>query len=570
MPEEQPKPFVMQLYDVMLRNMRREPLAPEEAGLYKVPDAGQAKILNNLSYFLTFKMHAEKPYRTREDPTNTSYPECGQIVFSPQLARDLAALVFDPSEAVKKEFLKHPDVYTKFQQTVGAFIADVVPETEFKTNPKLYAEAIRAAAIFKQENNGPENSFWRAKENPAEGPADAAVRSAEKVPSLTPGRPTLIYFGGMHAMSEQQGYIDRVMTRLGRFVSPQEYSLKDFDIVTVTYANGAATHKTANIYAYQDNPKEFYSAQAKYFVDVGILPLIATMGEGGMPERFPDAKQLEHNLSMLSIIGYSYGTLYVQEFRNALKDKLNDLGYAPEEAQVAINSVGALNLGSVAKVVDKTMDGGDFIQVHDVGDNDKRSHVRTDIYSQVSADPSLTLKQTKIGSNVVLYGMGIDNKMQGFLLEDSGFNEPGLANMLSVKNQNRDDPTGHGIEGYLRITRRRPDDGLNTLQRHPATQMVRQFIERAITGSIHQAEGKGQRDLTAIVEALATDKLTPDAIEVTGARMKEEKQFYDWMSSLAPENAATRLRQRLQERGMDPADIDRIAPLPENGPAAKR
>lgn len=151
MPEEQPKPFVMQLYDVMLRNMRREPLAPEEAGLYKVPDAGQAKILNNLSYFLTFKMHAEKPYRTREDPTNTSYPECGQIVFSPQLARDLAALVFDPSEAVKKEFLKHPDVYTKFQQTVGAFIADVVPET---------AETRPVRAVGFQAINSPKPYFF--------------------------------------------------------------------------------------------------------------------------------------------------------------------------------------------------------------------------------------------------------------------------------------------------------------------------------------------------------------------------------------------------------------------------
>lgn len=383
---------------------------------------------------------------------------------------------------------------------------------EFKTDRAFAMNAVNALANFSfdEGRDDPKNTHLV----PGNANTDFPTRKTSplinaKIDCLSnTNRPKVIYFGGMIRMSEEPNYVARAFNRLSRTIEPANIPTSEYDAYVVTYTNRASYRKTEYSLRYEEDPQNFFSPNAQKVVTQFLMPLIADKHDTEWKRL--DAKELKRRLSLVTFCGYSYGTCFIQEVRNAMHVTLKGLGYSGEEIKSALSCVAAVNLGSSCSVYDKTHE-GDFIQLFTAAEGDATTDTKTNIPALTHTDPNPHVKKHAISHDdkvqtLILRGMNVPGDLPSFSTKKISKLE-GIKNVDGIyvadHEVSQDNRSRHHIESFLRRNRVREDDKRLTVAITPVSIIARRFLQNQMNGALDVAnQKKTERPSASILNEL--------------------------------------------------------------------
>jgi hypothetical protein len=364
------------------------------------------------------------------------------------------------------------------------------------------------------------------------GPITAANQTFNKVDVLSSDlRPKVIYFGGKIQQSEEPEYVNRAMRRLKRLLEPCQISTGKYDIYVMTYNNRASWQKSLHMYRHHEDPQHYYSPHAWEVAESYLHPLYADADGNKLSE-----EKLYQQMSLVTLVGYSYGSNFIQEVRNALVTVMDKMGYDPAVTKKALSMVAAFNFNSVTDVVDKRSR-GDFTQAHVTAEDDIGTYLHSNICELTAADKNPILKQYRVEDDrglhsLALQGIGVSSDVMSFkthvidhtdAIDDAGTTIPmtGLRDkegrtlkvrVIDSAVIRRNERRHHIVDSY-RIDGIRKDDGELVVRNNPAAEFLNRAIRRQVETSIAVSRGDlASRNAAHINEEVAHGILTAEKI----------------------------------------------------------
>lgn len=499
----QATPFVKQLYEKVSGLVHRGENPPE--GFRNLDKLGPeyAGILSRLNAFFTLKIHQQDGF------ARLSTNEC----FFTSTPEQKAALWLSPEfkEGLKRFFLSHRIF------------------SEGRDYPKIYSELFLYMDKFLKAPQDRDKCSLYREENGVSAP----------IYRIDLSKPTILYCGGLIGLSEEDGYLYRAMRRCHRILDAG-IDESSYAINALTYRNSMTISKVGYILAYQSDPENFYSPQAQDFVLRFLKPYFCDTN--GVAKDFDTTIRAFENLRFVS---YSYGTCFVGEMRNCLKQELLKAGHSAENTSKILSSIAGLCVGSLTPVIDKA--GGDFVQLHIIDRGDKMSHSRRDFtkYDWQKTAPDVPISYYRCGNHLALYTENTATTMPQVRLEPPRELTASIQDVIRdggrditsnpeyrVINASRPNIGGHAIEAYLLTTRYRLDDGAEVVQANPAAHIGRSFINDLI-----HAASKTNQDPTKLLDKIIAEALAPE-------RIQKSEVFRSFMLGLVGEIASSGTKSR--------------------------
>lgn len=152
--------------------------------------------------------------------------------------------------------------------------------------------------------------------------------------------PTMIYLSGYLTTDKRPGFIAGGIKRL-------EELLRDKPELSSPPQIYAWSHTSLsnlfNVAAYNFRPQHTYSAASARLADGIIMPLVS---ENNAPLPAEEARKRLRNLTFF---GYSAGTVVAQEAFNAAFQKMQKIGYKPEEARQLLHEIVLVSAGNISR-----------------------------------------------------------------------------------------------------------------------------------------------------------------------------------------------------------------------------
>jgi hypothetical protein len=167
-------------------------------------------------------------------------------------------------------------------------------------------------------------------------------------------KPCLFFFGGENYLCRGKSSANNQYNQLRRALTDGSHR-NPFNFYTLIddHANDHAEEKQnetvtrarENDEHYERDGMHYYSADASQFVSRYLLPLVDSL-EGLSGEARRDALyEAQKHFGSITFFGYSYGTTFIQEVRNALVATLPKRGYNEKEMASLIACLAAVNIG---------------------------------------------------------------------------------------------------------------------------------------------------------------------------------------------------------------------------------
>lgn len=194
----------------------------------------------------------------------------------------------------------------------------VLPDKYEERSDEHKAEIEQAFSETIEDAQGLYNVHLRERENPPEFYVAAYTDNLSNPPSKNEASVTSF-------LKKYGGPIDAVLKK--------KYDYGDYKGSRLT-----------QVFAHMKRPASFFSHDAKMFVDDMLMPAI-TDGEELLP--LEDIKQ---KLNNLTLIGFSYGSIFCKEIENRLQRKLDDMDMPQQEIEDVMQHVVTISSSSVARV----------------------------------------------------------------------------------------------------------------------------------------------------------------------------------------------------------------------------
>lgn len=526
-----------------------QPGEPARPG-YHVADQQEATLLASLDYFLHLKIHL--------DGSNAGQLGIRGFLHSP-------------------ETLPRVTVSDDLREQLNQFFRQHHQHTEQKKHPAVYHRLYKIVSDYVDPPSDPELTVYKRPVSLSRSGAGRPDRAAEVVSGLELDKPLIVYCGGVLDFSERKGFIDRALNRLERLLYAADLPPADYNLYGIAYQNTSALRKTSVVHGYNTRPNEFASAHAHEFVRRILTPLLTDAGPGGKLRR-ADLQTVQRRFSKITFFTYSYGTVFVHEVENALREamlaqtaevekdgykKTVGMGFSEDEVKASISRLRAIAVGNTANVFDKR-ERGSIPIVITTARNDKLSQARSFNDHLLENDPVRELRHARVGNNLLLEAETVGDKAYAVrfvdtldgrsveeVIQDAAdrlgpdapifSDKPGggrAANLprsfpFGVRDTSHHIVGGHHPVAYMRSTRQR-EDGEHTFQVHPGTGAVKAFFHEALEESLRACAGGAIRDDgNSLLDHLQERFLTPDAIARSVRDIKLGRRSFDLMMGMA-------------------------------------
>jgi hypothetical protein len=350
-------------------------------------------------------------------------------------------------------------------------------------------------------------------------------------------RPKIFYFGGSTALDETELQIQRNIRRIRTVIDTAQISPDMYDVYNVTYNNHAVMYHMQDTLEHAVNPATHTSKEAVAFVEQYLRPLYAT-GKGKKAEAGYSEAELKHRFSLVTLVGFSYGTVFIREICNAMQQDMEKLGYDKRTIQNTLPHIASFNLASTGYIAHDIPH--HFAQVHINTKPDELSMARSNLKSLVAKDRSRCVRRfsmpTKTGLSLLaleaenatqtmaFYAPSENGSSDAFAVNDAGGKERRFSRGPEYTQQNTE---YHHIGSFLATNSIRHCDGLLSVCATPSAHFIADSLRAQVGASVKASTSPtGKRDAEAIMKEVADRTLSPDALRAIAAeRDKYLKQI---------------------------------------------
>ena len=187
------------------------------------------------------------------------------------------------------------------------------------------------------------------------------IKGVEKEKSLQPvekggvtlEKPTVIFLTGVSTTENKPQFVGGSISHVEEMLNSFGSGLADkTEILAWSYQK--KRKNMFNVMSYNLDPQYQSSALAREFANSFLLPHMAdncTFNKKGKLEsgdRKP-VKSVADAFNNLTLLCYSYGTVFAQEVYNAARENMNVLGYSENEAKYIMTRIHQISLGAVSR-----------------------------------------------------------------------------------------------------------------------------------------------------------------------------------------------------------------------------
>lgn len=187
----------------------------------------------------------------------------------------------------------------------------------------------------------------------------------EQVNAIDHGRKAVVCFGGTANVkgnnAVSQGLLQLAEETLGGAAACAEGNV---DLYCAVYPVAHRSRFFRDTHAYNADPQRFSTAGAKQFCQDFFVPSL--QDEKGALLPMPELKKA---FSRFNFFAYSYGTVFAQEMRNALRDHLKVNGVEQADMKSLLANTYCMSLGPLARL-DVEKPEGHFSGVHIISETD--------------------------------------------------------------------------------------------------------------------------------------------------------------------------------------------------------
>jgi hypothetical protein len=422
----------------------------------------------------------------------------------------------------EEKLLVHPE----FNEKVEGFFrkAEILTHPEQKYNNKVYSIFFNKLADYLGHEENNKISLWERIGDVAFEEQKLNLNKDDKKcfkrDKIDFSKPVTIYFGGVIDFSEKKGFIARTLERTQRLLNVVGISNEQSSVYGIAYSNYSALRKCSYTNSYNSDPENFYSPYAENFVKINLTDIIEEDGKKIDPQR------LKLKFSKITFLGYSYGTIFVQEVRNCLVDKMQKLNYSEQEIVDCIDQISALNIGSTCRIVEKK---ADFTQMHLTSEKDEMTSARTNNTTLLINDKNEHLKHALVGNNLLLHSVDSLDFAPALKINLTNDGE------VKIKEESIKVERGHHPVLYMRGNRRR--EGIQTFQANIASDIGANFLKDVINASWEAEKNQIIRKGPALLGEIIEENLSTENIEKLS---KDRLDYLNIYEILKPKSGKSR------------------------------
>lgn len=170
---------------------------------------------------------------------------------------------------------------------------------------------------------------------------------------VTLERPTVIFLTGVSTTMSQPKFVSGAISHLNDMMNSfGENNSENTDVFAWSYASKRSNFKS--MFAYNAMPNDYASKHAVKFVNDFLLPHIAddvVLDKKGYLQsgKKKSVKEVNNAFQNLTLIAYSFGSVFSQEIYNALNDTMKTLGYSKSNTRFLISRIHQISLGAVSR-----------------------------------------------------------------------------------------------------------------------------------------------------------------------------------------------------------------------------
>ncbi len=217
---------------------------------------------------------------------------------------------------------------------------------------------------------------------------------------VTLERPTVLFLTGVSTTMSQPQYVAGAISHVHDMIDTGGANKSaDTDVYAWSYKSKRSNFKS--VFMYNALPDTYFSNHGRQFVYDFLLPHFAENIEfdkkGRLKSADPiDVKEVAEKFRNLTLLAYSYGSVFSQEVYNAAYAVMQDIGYSEKNARFMLSRIHQVSLGAVSRPI-KEKDR--FTSICLVATNDRVSNHKRRLYwsfKELSAAYTKTLKINKL------------------------------------------------------------------------------------------------------------------------------------------------------------------------------
>ena len=208
---------------------------------------------------------------------------------------------------------------------------------------------LKLSRAFTSYGNYRMSTLWRKAPKSSEEPL-VEVNAGE----VTLERPTVIFLTGVSTTVKQPKFVSGSLSHVNEMLDSAGPGLSaKTDVMAWSYQSKRKNFMS--VFSYNANPQGYFSKTARKFVDDFLLPHMN-------PHAAPDRKgqliiagenkpiaETQRAFNNLTLLAYSYGSVFAQEVYNASRARMRELGYTDRQSKLLMSRIHQISLGAVSR-----------------------------------------------------------------------------------------------------------------------------------------------------------------------------------------------------------------------------
>lgn len=311
-----------------------------------------------LDFPATLEGSVDAPTQALYNAINHFLHACGETPLDPVALNDeqiesFRAFMYDYSETLNpfSQAIESPAITPEWYYTQMQALTEAVDTFLAEKNVHMVSKG-HAYPVGMTGDEGAQ--LWRRRL--LKDALGNVTASYEKVDRIDTTRPFIIGLSGTNLFHANTPLMRGFTKLMALAVGGDDYCAnKQLDCYVVTLPDAHRTRYQADNFATNLAPTTHISQPAQSLVDDIIIPSLGITNQTAPAE-------LDNKLHSLNFFAYSYGTAMAKQIRNALHNRLSELGFEAQDIKHALSQAYALNFGPTVRM--EPADMGDFSSVY--------------------------------------------------------------------------------------------------------------------------------------------------------------------------------------------------------------